>query len=157
METILYNVKPEHPEINFDLVEKSGNCNIMPGDKVLVGESLLFKNDKDTPWLSTLRSGTVVARYGILAYTFDKESAERFNDGIYGPYPDYLEIEMDEKRPTGDKKASSFTHSVVWVKAGKIQTAWGKGCVIVNENKQRLLLCKQCKIKNCKKEVMIEK
>jgi hypothetical protein len=112
MRTIFYD-KKHNPEscfkLNLKLVKRAGNMNIMPGDRVLVGESLLFKNDIDTPWDSLLRPGTVTNRFGILAYTYDSPELE---STIFGPYPDYLEIEMDEIRPTGDKKTGSFTYAV---------------------------------------------
>jgi hypothetical protein len=120
MKTILYGIKPISKDLQFteiDLVEWSGNMDLMPGDRVLVSESTLYRNDIDTPWRSLLRPGTVMARYGILAYTYDKENAERYGEGIMGPYPDYVDIEMDEVRPTGDKKNGSFTYGVIKIQS----------------------------------------
>ena len=111
MKTILYHEK--FSPLDEKLTVGSGNMNIMPGDRVLVGEDLLFKNDIDTPWRTLLRSGTVINRYGILAYTYDERVAERYRDGIIGPYEDYLEVEMDEVRPTGDKKNGCFTWTAI--------------------------------------------
>ena len=118
MKTVLYGVKPLYPERALQLTERAGNMDIMPGDRVLVVEHLLFKNDKKTPWRSLLRPGTVVARYGILAYTYnDPEEALRYNEGIFGPHNDYVEIEMDNNRPTKDKKHGSFTDAVIKIKS----------------------------------------
>lgn len=113
MKTVLYGHKPLYPDLTEQLVSRRGNTELMPGDRVLVGENLLYKNDVDTPWQSLLRPGTVKNRYGILAYTYDKEAALQYGESIHGPYPDYLEIEMDDVRPTGDRHTGCFTYGAI--------------------------------------------
>jgi len=106
MKKILYGKKPPYPKITEELVAIFGNSNIMPGEKVLVAENTLFKNDIDTPWKTLLRPGTVTKRYGSLAFRIGE-------DLELGPYPDMIEIEMDVIRPTGVKTMTVFTESAV--------------------------------------------
>ena len=104
--------KPHNPEClsaHEYLMKHSGNINITPGDRVLVGESLLYKNDVDTPFQSLLRPGTVIKRYGLLPYSI--------GDLYLGHYPDLLDIEMDDERPTGDHLMRGvFTETVKKIK-----------------------------------------
>lgn len=64
---------------------------IMPGCRVLVFDSTLFKDDKSTPLSFTERPATVIQRYGKLEYDY--------GDFSLGPYPDLLDVSFDH-RPT---------------------------------------------------------
>ena len=101
--------------LNEKIVRSAQNFDIFSGERVLVGEGTLFKNDKDTPWHSLLRPGTVVRRYGMLPYSVGE-------DLELGAYPDLLDIEMDEVRPTGDRRHDGvFTYAVVRLHRGQRQ------------------------------------
>jgi len=52
---VLYGQRPVYPDMNWEIVQKSGNANVQVGDRVMVAEGTLFKNDVDTPWRSLLR------------------------------------------------------------------------------------------------------
>jgi hypothetical protein len=80
------------------------NLTIMPKDKVLAYDSLLYKNDKDTPLSITMKEATVVCRYGCRS-TYNKEWI----------YPDLVDVIFDH-----DKRLSKghFTYGVKLLKKG---------------------------------------
>lgn len=55
-----------------------------PGTRVMVFDSRLFKNDKDTPLSFTIRPGTVTKWYGY--------ESERF-----GKYPSLIDVKFDHR------------------------------------------------------------
>ncbi len=75
---------------------------IMPGDRVLVYDSLLFKNDDDTPVSFCMKPATVVCRYGRIKETY------LCGDYSLGPYLDLCDVEFDHR---GLSKAH-FTSSI---------------------------------------------
>lgn len=77
---------------------------IMPNNKVLVFDSTLFINDKDTPLSMTMKSAKIICRYG--------------NRSTYNPnwiYPDLVDVIFDH-----DKRLSKghFTHGVELINKG---------------------------------------
>lgn len=58
---------------------------IMPGDRVLVFDSRLFKNDRDTPLSVTMKPATVIRRYGYRSPLFGWE------------YPDCCDVLFDHR------------------------------------------------------------
>ena len=66
---------------------KNDPRNIMPGDRVKVFDSFLFKNDKSTPLSVTMKPATVVCRYGKKERALDQ-------DGFWY-YPDLVDVIFD--------------------------------------------------------------
>lgn len=62
---------------------------ILPGDRVLVFDHLLYENDKRTPLHSTVRPATVVCRYGCRVKAIDQDG--------YWEYPDMVAVIFDHK------------------------------------------------------------
>lgn len=62
---------------------------LFPGDRVLVFDSLLYKDDKSTPLSITMRPATIVARYGRKDY--DWESRKNW------VYSDLIDVEFDHR------------------------------------------------------------
>lgn len=81
--------------------------NIMPGDRVLVFDSLLFENDIKTPLSHTVRPATVVARYGYHSFwrlnKFDLQKAMNGESTLYPggyetwKYPDLVDVRFDHR------------------------------------------------------------
>ncbi len=71
---------------------------ILPNSRVLVFDSRLFKNDKDTPLSMTMKKATVLCRYGCRS-TYNREWI----------YPDLVDVIFDH-----DKHISKghFTYGV---------------------------------------------
>ena len=65
--------------------------NLMPGDRVKVFDSSLFKDDKTTPLSMTMKSATIVKRYGQIARHYP------INDFTLGPYEDMVDVVFDHK------------------------------------------------------------
>ena len=72
---------------------------IMPGDRVMVFDWLLFKNDFDTPLSVTMKPATVTRRYGRLPTKF----------APWG-YPDLVDVVFDH-RPEQESQGH-FTNCV---------------------------------------------
>jgi len=64
---------------------------ILPGDRVLVFDYLLYKDDVKTPLSFTLRPATVVRRYGELATRYP------ISEMTLGPYPDLVDVRFDHR------------------------------------------------------------
>jgi hypothetical protein len=64
---------------------------IMPGDRVLVFDWRLFKDDISTPLSVTMKPATVVCRYGALKQTYLSGDLE------LGPYPDLCDVKFDHR------------------------------------------------------------
>ena len=62
---------------------------ILPGCRVIVFDSTLFKNDKETPLSITRKSATVTCRYGKLKYDY--------GDFSLGPYEDLIDVVFDHR------------------------------------------------------------
>lgn len=72
----------------------------MPGDRVIVFDSTLFKNDIDTPLSYTMRPGTIVCRYGYHPYW--RQGFCDLRDLYPGgyqvwKYPDLVDINFDHR------------------------------------------------------------
>lgn len=68
-------------------MNKIDNRNILPDDKVLAYDNTLYKNDKDTPLSMTMKSATVLCRYGYRS--------------TYNPnwiYPDLVDVIFDHNK-----------------------------------------------------------
>lgn len=61
---------------------------IMPGDRVLVFDYLLFKNDISTPLSVTMKPATVICRYGMWSGWYENE---RYC------YPDLVDVKFDHR------------------------------------------------------------
>lgn len=72
---------------------------IMPGDRVMVFDRRLFKNDRATPLSVTVKPATVVRRYGKRS-PFNQEWV----------YPDLVDVLFDH-RP-GEESCGHFTNGV---------------------------------------------
>lgn len=70
---------------------KNRNNNLKVGDRVLVFDHLLYKNDEETPLSVTMKQATIVQRYGAKTFPslpgFGKEYA----------YPDLVDIKFDHR------------------------------------------------------------
>lgn len=80
------------------------NSSIMPGDKVLVFDNRLYKDDRATPLSTTMKLATVIRRYGY-----------RFREVLCGElvdwkYPDCLDVVFDHD---GRTSHGHFTDSVI--------------------------------------------
>lgn len=73
---------------------------IMPGDRVSVFDHRLFKDDKSTPLSTTIKSATVIRRYG-------KEYP------VSGKHPDLVDVEFDYL--PGQISKAHFTRNVVTI------------------------------------------
>jgi len=82
---------------------------ILPGARVRVFDSTLFKNDVETPLSYTIRSATVVCRYGMPRKDYG-------NGLVLGPYPDLIDVVFDH-RP--ELSRCHFTHVVEFIKAAE--------------------------------------
>ena len=79
--------------------------NIMPGDRVIVFDSSLFKDDVSTPLSHTMRPATVVCRYGyhpfwhLLHFDYPHESYVELYPGGYEvwKYPDLVDVRFDHR------------------------------------------------------------
>jgi len=60
--------------------------NIMPGDRVLVFDPQLFRDDVTTPLSYTMRPAVVLRRYGRRAEHYP------ISDMTLGPYPDLVDV-----------------------------------------------------------------
>lgn len=73
---------------------------IMPGDRVLVFDSTLFRDDLSTPLTYTMRPATVVRRYGFNIYwgASNYLIREIYSEGYdFWKYPDCLDVLFDHK------------------------------------------------------------
>ena len=76
---------------------------IMPGDRVMVFDSLLYVDDKTTPLSHTVRPATVVCRYGYKVFypaSMDKPWI----------YPDNVDVLFDHRPKSVSKR--HFTYGV---------------------------------------------
>lgn len=64
----------------------------LPGDRVLVFDSLLYKDDKATPLSTTLKWGTVIKWYGTPMREYP------INDLVLGPYESVVDVEFDHRK-----------------------------------------------------------
>ena len=77
--------------------------NLMPGDRVLVFDSTLFRDDKSTPLSTTMRPATVVQRYGYHSFWhFWSENRPVPEDAYPGgyetwKYPDLVAVSFDHR------------------------------------------------------------
>jgi hypothetical protein len=101
--------------------------NILAGDRVMVLDPSLFKDDVSTPLSFTVRPATVVARYGENAcwdYLFNGQKVPetsylRVNENFYDvwKYPDLVDVVFDH-RPARISRGH-FTTSVRWIQGRK--------------------------------------
>jgi hypothetical protein len=63
---------------------------IMPGDRVLVFDPRLFKDDVSTPPSMTMKPATVVCRYGYKHVAANEDESDRV-------YPDLVDVEFDHR------------------------------------------------------------
>lgn len=80
--------------------------NLMPGDRVIVFDNLLYRNDLITPPTYTHRSATIIKRYGQRADFYPISKL------WLGPYPDMIDVVFDH-RPD----RISHGHFTKWVKS----------------------------------------
>jgi hypothetical protein len=95
MKTILPTTHESHCS-NSDLL-------VMPGDRVLVFDPRLFKNDVDTPLSMTMRPATIIRRYGRLQ--------KRYSEDLeLGPYADVVDVVFDHRNEKPSE--SHFTSGI---------------------------------------------
>lgn len=73
--------------------------NLMPGDRVLVFDSILFKDDVSTPLTYTVRPATIVRRYGSHGWwgftkTYIQENRPNYE---VWKYPDLVDVLFDHR------------------------------------------------------------
>lgn len=101
-ERIGYNVFADETEKQYAAHDLENNpLPIMPGDRVIAGDNLLFKNDKDTPPSFTHRPATVLCRYGekIISRAnicYDDYGNEHGKPEIW-LYPDLVDLKFDHR------------------------------------------------------------
>jgi len=69
---------------------ENSSLDIIPGDKVMVFDATIFKNDVDTPLSQTIKKATVVRRYGNLQTRYCSGSE-------LGPYADLVDVVFDHR------------------------------------------------------------
>jgi hypothetical protein len=69
--------------------EKIISPQVLPGTRVLVYDSKLFKNDIKTPSKTLYKPATVVCRYGKLKHDY--------GDFALGPYEDLVDVLFDHR------------------------------------------------------------
>jgi hypothetical protein len=88
--------------------------NILPGDKVKVFDSRLFRDDKATPLALTMQEATVLRRYGYkVIYVGDvcyDDLGNRFGEPQTWLYPDVIDVRFHHD---GRESRGHFTDFVI--------------------------------------------
>ena len=70
----------------YDPLARKG---IAPGTRVLIFDSTLYKDDKETPLSVTVKPATVLCHYGA--------PAEHYRDSTLGPYGSLVDVQFDHR------------------------------------------------------------
>lgn len=73
---------------------------LMPGDRVIVFDHTIFKDDKTTPLSMTLKPATIIRRYGQKCYYPVSE--------VTYIYPDLIDVDFDHR---GESKGHFTTRA----------------------------------------------
>lgn len=76
--------------MTYEELDPLAYVGILPGTRVKVFDSRLYKDDKVTPLSMTMKEATVVKHYGQLAEYFNE-------DLILGPYESMVDVVFDHR------------------------------------------------------------